>query len=110
MTRLDSLEIRPLAPRDLGVYASVPIRFEVRSRLRVALLDGGLGGMRLIEPMHAVQLAEEIRRYQEDGAFRAALASELLSRSLPTWKESAKELVSKVISFSQATKNRSSNP
>ena len=49
MTRLDSLEIRPLAPRDLGVYASVPIRFEVRSRLRVALLDGGLGGMRLIE-------------------------------------------------------------
>ncbi len=69
-----------------------------------------MGGMRLIEPMHAMRLAEEIRRYQEDGAFRAALASELLSRSLPTWKESALELVLKLQGFSRATKNRSSNP
>ena len=69
-----------------------------------------MGGMRLIEPMHAMRLAEEIRRYQEDGAFRAALASELLSRSLPTWKESASELVLKLQGFPRATKNRSSNP
>lgn len=69
-----------------------------------------MGGMRLIEPMHAMRLAEEIRRYQEDGAFRAALASELLSRSLPTWKESALELARRLQVYSRATKNRSSNP
>jgi len=31
-------------------YDSIPIRFEVRSQLVVTPLDGGLGGLALVEP------------------------------------------------------------
>ena len=51
MTVATQLEIRAIPPSDLGLYAQVPIRFEVRSRLRVALVNGGLGGMRLVEEL-----------------------------------------------------------
>lgn len=33
----------------LGEYASIPIAFEVKSRLGIHLIDGGLGGIRLVE-------------------------------------------------------------
>lgn len=40
-------EILPAGPECLPDYATVPIAFEVRSLLRPALLDGGLGGIAL---------------------------------------------------------------
>jgi len=41
------VQIIEIVPERLIDYASVPIRFEVRSILQVELVDGGLGGMLL---------------------------------------------------------------
>jgi GNAT superfamily N-acetyltransferase len=46
------IETSPLTPATLTEYATIPIRFEVRSRLRVVEEAGGLAGLRLIaEPV-----------------------------------------------------------
>ena len=42
------IEIRPISPDLLDQYIAVPIVFTVRSRLRVDLVEGGLGGIRLV--------------------------------------------------------------
>jgi streptothricin acetyltransferase len=42
-------EIRQAGPEELPRYALVPIRFWVHSLLRVEPIEGGLGGLRLIE-------------------------------------------------------------
>ena len=44
-----SIEIREESPRALAEYGDVPIAFRVESRFRVDLVNGGLGGTRLIE-------------------------------------------------------------
>jgi GNAT superfamily N-acetyltransferase len=43
------IQIIDIGPDRLDEYARIPSRFEVRSILQVELVDGGLGGMRLIE-------------------------------------------------------------
>jgi GNAT superfamily N-acetyltransferase len=43
------VQIIEIGPERLEEYASVPIRFEVKSILQVELLEGGLGGMLLQE-------------------------------------------------------------
>jgi ribosomal protein S18 acetylase RimI-like enzyme len=43
------LSIEEAGPRVLPRYAEVPISFEVESVLRVDPIDGGLGGVRLVE-------------------------------------------------------------
>jgi len=43
------IELLPANQRTLSEYSSIPISFEVRSILRVDLVDGGLGGIRLKE-------------------------------------------------------------
>lgn len=43
------IEVWQITPAELAVYATVPIAFEVRSRLRVEPVDGGLGGICLVE-------------------------------------------------------------
>lgn len=42
-------QIRQIGPEELARYALVPIRFWVHSLLRVEPIDGGLGGLRLVE-------------------------------------------------------------
>lgn len=41
------VQIVEIGPGRLGEYASVPIKFEVKSTLQVELVDGGMGGMLL---------------------------------------------------------------
>ena len=41
------VQIVEIGPERLAEYASVPIKFEVKSTLQVELVDGGLGGMLL---------------------------------------------------------------
>ena len=43
------MRIEQITPAELGQYASIPTRFEVKSILRVDLIDAGLGGIRLTE-------------------------------------------------------------
>lgn len=43
------IEILPVNQQTLSEYSSIPISFEVRSILRVDLVDAGLGGIRLNE-------------------------------------------------------------
>jgi GNAT superfamily N-acetyltransferase len=43
------IQIRQVEPEELARYALVPIRFWVHSLLRVEPVDGGLGGLRLVE-------------------------------------------------------------
>lgn len=43
------LEIREIGVEGLSEYAQIPIAFEVRSILKVVLIEGGLGGIRLRE-------------------------------------------------------------
>ena len=43
------IEIRKVGSEELARYALVPICFWVHSLLRVEPVDGGLGGLRLIE-------------------------------------------------------------
>lgn len=43
------MEIRLAGEADLPLYATIPIRFRVESILRVQPVDGGLGGLRLVE-------------------------------------------------------------
>lgn len=44
-----NLEIKSIPPDSLMLYASVPITFQVRSQFRVTPLEGGLGGLVLVE-------------------------------------------------------------
>ena len=44
-----ALHIEQISAAGLARYASIPARFEVRSILRVEVIDEGLGGMRLTE-------------------------------------------------------------
>lgn len=44
-----AIAIQITGPESLEAYASVPIAFTVRSRLRVELVERGLGGIRLVE-------------------------------------------------------------
>lgn len=48
------VELCTIPSTELEVYASVPIVFTVRSRLRLELNDSGLGGVSLVEEMVAV--------------------------------------------------------
>jgi hypothetical protein len=41
------VQIIEIGPERLADYASIPIRVEVKSRLQVELVDGGMGGMLL---------------------------------------------------------------
>ena len=41
------VQIVKIGPGCLGEYASVPIKFEVKSTLQVELVDGGMDGMLL---------------------------------------------------------------
>jgi hypothetical protein len=43
------MEIREKGPDGLAEYARIPIAFEVRAVLDVEPVDGGLGGLRLVE-------------------------------------------------------------
>jgi GNAT superfamily N-acetyltransferase len=43
------VHIRQINPSELPLYARIPISFEVRSMLRVEAVDGGFGGLRLVE-------------------------------------------------------------
>ncbi len=43
------MEIKQVGPESLVRYASVPISFQVRSLFRVTPLEGGLGGLVLVE-------------------------------------------------------------
>jgi GNAT superfamily N-acetyltransferase len=43
------VEITEIGPEELHLFAAVPIRFRVESVLRVEEVDGGLGGLRLVE-------------------------------------------------------------
>ena len=45
----DRLDLRTISSAELEEYASVPINFTVRSRLRLKLNDFGLGGISLVE-------------------------------------------------------------
>jgi GNAT superfamily N-acetyltransferase len=49
MSVSDGIEIRIGSPDDLPAYAQVPIAFQVKSRLRVESVNGGLGGLVLME-------------------------------------------------------------
>ena len=44
-----SVEIREIGTGQLRRYAAIPIRFRVGSIFRIVVIDGGLGGFRLIE-------------------------------------------------------------
>jgi GNAT superfamily N-acetyltransferase len=44
-----AVEIRQIGADQLPSYARVPIRFTVESIFRVEMIDGGLGGLRLME-------------------------------------------------------------
>ncbi len=56
----DAVDLRVIEerPETLSEYGGVPIAFEVRSRLRVEPVRGGLGGLSLVE--------EEVDRYVKD--------------------------------------------
>ena len=56
------MHIQQITPDRLSDYASIPIRFEVRSYFRVEPVEGGLGGLRLVE----VDCASYIKEYDVD--------------------------------------------
>ena len=43
------ITIEEISPERLGEYANIPIAFMVRSIFQVELIDGGLGGMSMLE-------------------------------------------------------------
>lgn len=61
---MTAVQIIEIPPARLDEYASVPIRFEVKSVYRVELVEGGLGGMLLRE-----QSLEQpyVKDYDSDG-------------------------------------------
>ena len=58
-----SIEIRECGPEVLERYGRIPMRFRVESVLRVEPVDGGLGGLRLIEEAVA---EPTVKDYDED--------------------------------------------
>lgn len=58
-----SVEIKQIGPDLLAVYAAIPISFRVESILRVDAIDGGLGGLALVEEKVALPY---IKYYAQD--------------------------------------------
>jgi GNAT superfamily N-acetyltransferase len=67
-----AVEIREIGPEDLSLIDGIPIRFRVESVLRVAEVDGGVGGLRLREEKLDRPYIKDYGEHAEEGASRWA--------------------------------------
>jgi len=65
-----SLVIEEVSPDRLCEYAEIPIAFEVKSILKVSVIDGGLGGIRLKEERIEPAYIKDYDSYEDDGPER----------------------------------------
>jgi GNAT superfamily N-acetyltransferase len=61
------LVIEEIGPDRLCEYAEIPIAFEVKSILKVELIDGGLGGIRLKEERIEPAYVKDYDSYEDGG-------------------------------------------
>lgn len=64
------VEIREMGIDTLPLYAEIPIAFRVESMLRVDLVDGGLGGIRLHEERVATPYVKDYDAHEDGGPER----------------------------------------
>ena len=64
------IQILPVNSRTLAEYSTVPMRYEVKSRLRLDLLDDGLGGMVLKEEIVSPSYTRDFDAMEGEGPSR----------------------------------------
>ncbi len=70
-----TLQIKPIGVEEFPLYDAIPNHFEVRTIFQVVALDGGLGGLQLVEQ----PVAPYIKTYADDGPTAWAQAFDLQS-------------------------------
>ena len=66
------MDIREETPSALAEYGEIPIAFTVESRYRVEQIEGGLGGMRLVEEAVATPYVKDYDAISGEGPTRWA--------------------------------------